>query len=95
MNLYSSKILVCQFEITGYVKLIPYVNCWKISSEYFSDFSFILKKTDFRYIQILWSLEIAETHVGRSHSSAYGKCSADLTVSFYLLIQFLILLHKV
>ena len=41
-----------------------------------------------RYVQLLWSLEIAETHVGRSHSSAYGKCSADLTVSY---LQFLLL----
>jgi len=34
----------------------------------------------FRLIQILWSLEIAETHVGRSHSSIYNVCTADLTV---------------
>ena len=47
-------------------------------------------------IQVLWSLEIAETHVGRSHSAVYNVisniqganfedmnmqvCSADLTV---------------
>merc|ERR1712019_253596 len=34
----------------------------------------------FRLIQILWSIEIAETHVGRSHSAVYNVCSADLTV---------------
>merc|ERR1712088_112899 len=34
----------------------------------------------FRVIQVLWSLEIAETHVGRSHSAVYNVCSADLTV---------------
>merc|ERR1712014_527178 len=34
----------------------------------------------FRVIQILWGLEIAETHVGRSHSTVYNVCSADLTV---------------
>merc|ERR1712147_414262 len=34
----------------------------------------------FRVIQILWGLEIAETHVGRSHSAVYNVCSADLTV---------------
>ena len=34
----------------------------------------------FRLIQILWSIEIAETHVGRSHSAIYNVCSADLTV---------------
>jgi aquaporin related protein len=34
----------------------------------------------FRVIQLLWSLEIAETHVGRSHSAVYNVCSADLTV---------------
>lgn len=33
-----------------------------------------------RLIQVLWSLEIAETHVGRSHSAIYNVCSADLTV---------------
>ena len=40
-----------------------------------------------RYVQIMWSLEIAETHVGRSHSSAYGQCSADLTVRPHLALQ--------
>merc|ERR1712218_733185 len=34
----------------------------------------------FRLIQILWSIEIAETHVGRSHSAVYNVCTADLTV---------------
>jgi len=34
----------------------------------------------FRFIQILWSLEISETHVGRSHSAIYNVCTADLTV---------------
>lgn len=34
----------------------------------------------FRLIQVLWSIEIAETHVGRSHSAVYNVCSADLTV---------------
>jgi len=34
----------------------------------------------FRVIQVLWSLEISETHVGRSHSSVYNVCSADLAV---------------
>lgn len=34
----------------------------------------------YRLIQILWSLEIAETHVGRSHSAIYNVCTADLTV---------------
>merc|ERR1712179_275491 len=34
----------------------------------------------FRLIQILWALEIAETHVGRSHSAVYNVCSADLTI---------------
>jgi len=34
----------------------------------------------FKYIQILWALEIAETHVGRAHSAAFDKCSADLQV---------------
>ena len=34
----------------------------------------------FRLIQILWGIEIAETHVGRSHSAVYNVCSADLTV---------------
>ena len=29
---------------------------------------------------MLWSLEIAETHQGRSHSAIYNVCSADLTV---------------
>ena len=51
-----------------------------------------------RYIQILWSLEIAETHVGRSHSSAYGKCSSDLTVRwprFEKLAHFFISKNKV
>lgn len=34
----------------------------------------------FKYIQILWNLEVAETHVGRSHSAAFDKCSADLQI---------------
>ena len=34
----------------------------------------------FRFIQVLWALEIAETHVGRSHSWMYDVCTADLTV---------------
>jgi len=34
----------------------------------------------FKFVQVLWALEIAETHVGRSHSSVYNVCSADLTV---------------
>jgi len=34
----------------------------------------------FRLIQILWGIEIAETHVGRSHSAIYNVCTADLTV---------------
>jgi len=34
----------------------------------------------FGYIQILWNLEVAETHVGRSHSAAWDKCSADLAI---------------
>jgi len=34
----------------------------------------------FKLIQVLWALEIAETHVGRSHSAVYNVCTADLTV---------------
>lgn len=34
----------------------------------------------FRVIQVLWELEISETHVGRSHSAIYNVCAADLTV---------------
>jgi len=34
----------------------------------------------FKLIQVLWSLEIAETHQGRSHSAIYNVCLADLTV---------------
>jgi len=34
----------------------------------------------FRLVHLLWALEIAETHVGRSHSAVYNVCSADLTV---------------
>merc|ERR1711997_1322071 len=34
----------------------------------------------FSYIQILWNLEVAETHVSRSHSAAWDKCSADLQI---------------
>merc|ERR1712123_260127 len=30
----------------------------------------------FRLIQVLWAIEIAETHVGRAHSSVYNVCSA-------------------
>ena len=33
-----------------------------------------------RYIQVLWAMEIAETHVGRAHSAAFDHCSADLQV---------------
>ena len=33
-----------------------------------------------RYVHILWNLEVAETHVGRSHSAAWDKCNADLQV---------------
>ena len=32
----------------------------------------------FRLIQVLWGIEIAETHVGRSHSAIYNVCTADL-----------------
>ena len=39
-------------------------------------FSFLLS----RYIQVLWALEIAETHAGRAHSAAFDHCSADLQV---------------
>ena len=35
---------------------------------------------DHRYIQVLWALEIAETHAGRAHSAAFDHCSADLQV---------------
>ena len=35
---------------------------------------------NFRYIQLLWTIEFAETHVGRSHSHAFDICSADLQV---------------
>merc|ERR1712012_309030 len=34
----------------------------------------------FRLIQILWGIEIAESHVGRSPSAIYNVCTADLTV---------------
>merc|ERR1712038_1903826 len=34
----------------------------------------------FRLIQVLWGIEIAETHVGRSHSAIYNVCTADLAV---------------
>eukprot|EP00093_Oithona_nana_P006732 06732.XXX_105051_103143_1 [CDS] Oithona nana genome sequencing. len=34
----------------------------------------------FKYIQVLWALEIAETHAGRAHSAAFDHCSADLQV---------------
>merc|ERR1711981_1492399 len=34
----------------------------------------------FQYIHILWNLEVAETHVGRAHSAAFDKCSADLQI---------------
>jgi len=34
----------------------------------------------FKYIQLLWTIEFAETHVGRSHSHAFDICSADLQV---------------
>lgn len=40
------------------------------------------------YIQILWNLEVAETHVGRAHSAAWDKCSADLAVSFTIYYKF-------
>ena len=39
-----------------------------------------------RYIQILWALEFAETHVGRPHAHAFDICSADLTVSSHFII---------
>jgi len=35
----------------------------------------------FKYIQILWGLEVAETHIGRPHGHAFDKCSADLQVT--------------
>ena len=35
---------------------------------------------------MLWNLEVAETHVGRSHSSAWDICSADLQVNMILLL---------
>jgi aquaporin related protein len=34
----------------------------------------------FRLVQLLWSIEITETHIGRSHSHIYDVCTADLTV---------------
>jgi len=34
----------------------------------------------FKLIFLLWSIEITETHVGRSHSAMYNVCTADLTV---------------
>merc|ERR1712106_678216 len=34
----------------------------------------------FKLVFLLWSIEIAETHVGRAHSAVYNVCSADLTV---------------
>jgi len=34
----------------------------------------------FRYVQLLWTLEVAETHVGRAHSAAFDKCTADLQI---------------
>lgn len=30
----------------------------------------------FQYVQLIWSIEFAETHIGR----AYEDCTADLTV---------------
>ena len=33
-----------------------------------------------RYVQLLWSMEFAETHIGRPHSLAFDKCSDDLQV---------------
>jgi len=35
----------------------------------------------FKYVQFLWTLEMAETHIGRSHGHAFEKCSADLQVT--------------
>ena len=34
----------------------------------------------FKYVQLLWAMEFAETHIGRAHSAAFDKCSADLQV---------------
>ena len=33
-----------------------------------------------RYVQLLWAMEFAETHIGRPHSLAFNKCSDDLQV---------------
>ena len=35
----------------------------------------------FKYVQVLWGWELAETHEGRSHSAAFDECTADLQVS--------------
>ena len=45
----------------------------------------------FRLIQVLWGIEIAETHVGRSHSAIYNVCTADLAGEgrgYYLFSKF-------
>lgn len=34
----------------------------------------------FKYVQLLWTLEFSETHVGRAHSSSFEHCSADLKI---------------
>lgn len=34
----------------------------------------------FKFISVLWALEIAETHVGKSHAHIYDVCTADLAV---------------
>merc|ERR1712150_138221 len=34
----------------------------------------------FKYVQILWTLEFAETHIGRAHGHAFDKCTADLQI---------------
>jgi len=34
----------------------------------------------FKYVQLLWTMEFAETHVGRSHSHAFENCSGDLQI---------------
>jgi len=34
----------------------------------------------FKYVQLLWTMEFSETHVGRAHSAAFDKCTADLQI---------------
>jgi len=34
----------------------------------------------FKYVQLLWTMEFAETHVGRSHNHAFENCSGDLQI---------------